>query len=65
MSSVPSRRWLEVEDVIREALADIARGKVVSVPGVQNKALVMFARMVPRNPMPLASNLLQRGRGRT
>jgi short-subunit dehydrogenase len=64
-SSVPSFWWLDVDDVIRKSLADIARGKVVSVPGVQNKARVIAARMAPRNPMPRASNLIRPGRGRT
>ncbi|MDT5347878.1 MAG: uncharacterized protein QOH91_1165 [Mycobacterium sp.] len=65
MSSVPSFWWLDVDDVIRKSLADIARGKVISVPGVQNKALVTAERMAPRNLMRGASNLIGGGRGRT
>jgi short-subunit dehydrogenase len=62
MSSVPSYRWLEVDNVIRESLADIARGKVISVPGVQNKALVAAMRIVPRNLRRTASSLIGRAR---
>jgi hypothetical protein len=39
MSSVPSLRRLDVNDGIPESLAHIVRGKVISVPGVQNKPL--------------------------
>ena len=33
MTSLPSFMWLEVDDVVRETLADAARGKVVIIPG--------------------------------
>lgn len=49
MSSVPSFWWLDVDDVIRKSLSDIARGKVVSVPGLKNKALVTAKRLVSRS----------------
>jgi short-subunit dehydrogenase len=62
LSSVPSYRWLEVDNVIRESLTDIARGKVISVPGVQNKALVAARRIVPRNLRRTASSLTGRAR---
>ena len=39
MTSLPSFMWLEVDDVVRESLADIARGKVVIIPGMQYKAI--------------------------
>jgi short-subunit dehydrogenase len=65
MSSLPSFLWLEVDDVIRESLADIARGKVISVPGLQYKALVAAGRLVPRNLLRLVANVIGGGRGRT
>ncbi len=34
MAGVPSFMWLEVDDVVRESLSDIARGKVLSIPGL-------------------------------
>ena len=39
MEGTPSFLWLEVEDVVRDCLADAAKGNVVIVPGVQYKAL--------------------------
>ncbi|WP_375489235.1 SDR family NAD(P)-dependent oxidoreductase [uncultured Mycobacterium sp.] len=65
VSSVPSFWWLEVDDVIRKSMADIARGKVISVPGVQNKALGIAGRITPRNPILRTGNVIRRNRGRT
>jgi uncharacterized protein len=65
MTSLPSFMWLEVDDVIRESLADIARGKVIIIPGMQYKAITTAGRMVPRNLARAATNVFGRGRGRT
>jgi short-subunit dehydrogenase len=65
MKSLPSFMWLEVDDVVRETMADVARGKVVIIPGVQYKALTTASRMVPRNLARAATRVLGRGRGRT
>ncbi|MGH8962312.1 MAG: SDR family NAD(P)-dependent oxidoreductase, partial [Jatrophihabitantaceae bacterium] len=40
MSHVPERMWLDASVVVREGLADAARGKPISVPSRQYKALV-------------------------
>ncbi len=37
MASIPGPMWLTVDDVVDDSLADIAKGKVVSIPGVQYK----------------------------
>ena len=34
MAKLPSFMWLEVDDVVSTSLADIAAGKVISVPGL-------------------------------
>jgi uncharacterized protein len=65
MASLPSFMWLEVDDVVRETLADIARGKVVIVPGLQYKAITSGLRMVPRSLARTATRTFGRGRGRT
>jgi short-subunit dehydrogenase len=65
MAKLPSFMWLEVDDVVTQSLADIAGGKVVSVPGVQYKALVTAGRLIPRG---LARGFVKRvggGRGRS
>jgi short-subunit dehydrogenase len=65
MASLPSFMWLEVEDVVRDCLADVAGGKVVIVPGAQYKALTIAGRMVPRNLVRAVNNMMGQGRGRT
>ncbi len=45
---LPDWMWLDAPDVVRGALADFRRGKSVSVPGAQYKALSTLARYLPR-----------------
>lgn len=57
--------WLEVDDVIRETMADIAKDKVVIIPGLQYKALTTGGRIVPRNVVRALTKVVGKGRGRT
>jgi len=65
MANTPSFMWLEVDDVIRETMADVARGKVVIVPGLQYKALTTGGRMMPRKLVRAMTKVVGRGRDRT
>ncbi|MCV7278259.1 SDR family oxidoreductase [Mycolicibacterium flavescens] len=65
MEGTPSWFWLQVDDVVRETLADAAKGKVVIVPGLQYKAVVTGGRLVPRNLVRAMTKVVGRGRGRT
>jgi short-subunit dehydrogenase len=65
MAGTPSFFWLEVADVVRDCLADVAKGKVVIVPGLQYKVLTTGGRMVPRNLVRAMTKVVGRGRGRT
>jgi short-subunit dehydrogenase len=65
MSSIPGPMWLTVEDVVSESLADIAKGKVVSIPGVQYKVLTTGGRLIPRGVVRAFTKRVGRGRGRT
>jgi short-subunit dehydrogenase len=48
MSHVPDRMWLDAATVVAEGLADAAKGRPISVPSRQYKALVTGARILPR-----------------
>ena len=48
MSHVPERMWLDAKDVVAEGLADAAKGKPLSTPSLEYKAMVAAARIVPR-----------------
>ena len=65
MAGTPSRLWLEVPDVVRDALADVAKGQVVIIPGLQYKVLTTGGRLVPRNLVRALTKAVGRGRGRT
>jgi short-subunit dehydrogenase len=65
MDGTPSFLWLEVEDVVRDCLADAAKGNVVIVPGLQYKALTTAGRLVPRNLVRRINKTVAKGRGRT
>jgi short-subunit dehydrogenase len=65
MSGTPSFLWLEVDDVVRETMAGVARDKVVIIPGLQYKALTTGGRMVPRSLVRAVTKVVGRGRNRT
>jgi short-subunit dehydrogenase len=65
MSGTPSWLYLEVDDVVRETMADVAKDKVVIVPGLQYKALTTGGRVIPRNLVRAMTKVVGKGRGRT
>ena len=65
MSGTPSWFWLEVDDVVRDTMADVAKGKVVIIPGLQYKALTTGGRVVPRTLVRAMTKVVGKGRGRT
>ncbi|GAA1347833.1 SDR family NAD(P)-dependent oxidoreductase [Arthrobacter roseus] len=46
-ATVPSWMWLNVEQVVSEALRDAAAGKAVSIPSVRYKVLAFVAQLLP------------------
>ena len=60
-SSYPAFAWLKVQDVAAAGLADVARGKALSVPGLIYKGLTAAASVTPRNLTRRLSSLVQRG----
>ncbi|MER7173715.1 SDR family NAD(P)-dependent oxidoreductase [Streptomyces mesophilus] len=47
--NIPSWMWLDADKVAASALADLARGKQVSIPDARYKTLLGAAKLVPRN----------------
>ncbi|MGX2996795.1 SDR family NAD(P)-dependent oxidoreductase [Streptomyces sp. JNUCC 64] len=46
--SIPGWMWLDADKVVAAGLADLARGRVVSVPDPRYKALMGLAKLAPR-----------------
>lgn len=47
MSGLPRAFWLDADGLVHGAMDDLRKGKTVSVPGAQYKALVFLGRLVP------------------
>ncbi|MEO9220352.1 MAG: SDR family oxidoreductase [Mycobacteriaceae bacterium] len=65
MAATSNRLWLDADDVVSACLSDLQRGKVVSVPGRQYKAIVGVSHLVPRAAARWAANRVGSGRGRS
>jgi len=65
MAGTPSFLYLEVEDVVRDCVADAAKGNVVIIPGTQFKALTTAGHVVPRSWVRRINKSVAKGRGRT
>jgi short-subunit dehydrogenase len=48
MSQTPSWLWMEADEVVSVALRDLARGRLVSVPGATYKVVAFGLRHLPR-----------------
>jgi short-subunit dehydrogenase len=45
--SAPSWLWLEADDLVREALKDLQKGRTISIPSKRYKAISVVARYTP------------------
>lgn len=62
MSSIPEFMWLDSDRLVRDCLDDVAKGKVVSVPGPQYKAIVAALRLIPRGVVRSRARMVHRPR---
>ncbi|MGW5729275.1 SDR family NAD(P)-dependent oxidoreductase [Nocardia beijingensis] len=65
MPSLPKALWLSVEQVVAGSLRDLEKDRVLSVPGMQYKALTTVAGMIPRTLGARLDRGLFDARGRT
>jgi uncharacterized protein len=64
MSKLPAIGWLDVDDVVGDCLADVRRGKVVSVPSKRYKTVVFSVRHLPRALVRRGSGMVSMSRNR-
>lgn len=65
MSSTPSWIWLSADDVVDTAIRALDEDKVISIPSLRYKAVVVAARLVPRRLARRYASRVGAGRGRT
>ena len=49
MTKLPQWMWLDAPDLVSQALADVEKGAVISIPGRQYQAIAAALRVVPRS----------------
>jgi short-subunit dehydrogenase len=59
---IPSWLWLDSESLVRSALRDVERGKVISIPSLRYKVIIWFARHLPRSAIRAASRAISSSR---
>jgi uncharacterized protein len=60
--NIPRTMWLDADDLVAECLQDVAAGKVISIPSLRYKVLMLGARHAPRGVIRAASRRLRSGR---
>ncbi|WP_067546742.1 SDR family NAD(P)-dependent oxidoreductase [Nocardia crassostreae] len=63
--SLPRQLWLSVDEVVAGSLADLEKNRVISVPGMQYKAIAAVAGLIPRSLVTRLNRGLFNARGRT
>jgi short-subunit dehydrogenase len=61
--SGPAFLWMDADRVVADALADLARGKVVSIPGAVYKGIYLATRVVPPSLVRRLAARAAAGRG--
>ncbi|MGH3709825.1 MAG: SDR family NAD(P)-dependent oxidoreductase, partial [Pseudonocardiaceae bacterium] len=62
MTGTPAAFYLNADDVVRDCLVDLRRGRTISVPGRQYRALVGLVDVLPRSVVRYFAGRTGRGR---
>jgi uncharacterized protein len=60
--SVPGPMWVDLEEVVTEALEDVAKGKIISIPTRRYQVLMFAARHFPRAAVRAVSRRMSSSR---
>ncbi|MFC9996406.1 SDR family NAD(P)-dependent oxidoreductase [Nocardia sp. NPDC127526] len=63
--SLPRQLWLTVDEVVAGSLDDLEKNRVISVPGMQYKAIAAVAGLIPRSLVTRLNRGLYNALGRT
>ena len=61
-SKLPGLLWLDADTLVADCLADVARGRVISIPSLRYQVGIALARHVPRRTVRAVSRLLSSSR---
>jgi short-subunit dehydrogenase len=61
-SSIPNALWVDAEPLVRAALRDVDRGKVISIPTIRYKVLIWLARHFPKSAIRSVSGSISSSR---
>jgi hypothetical protein len=61
-SSIPNAMWLEPEPLVRAALKDADRGKVISIPTIRYRTLFWLVRHAPKSTIRSISGAISSDR---
>ncbi|MBF6138013.1 SDR family NAD(P)-dependent oxidoreductase [Nocardia otitidiscaviarum] len=65
LGRLPRPLWLSVDEVVAGSLSDLEKNRVISVPGMQYKAVTAVAGLMPRSLAARLNRGLFNARGRT
>ena len=60
--AIPRPMWIDLDEMVREALEDVAKGKVISIPTRRFKVMIFAARHFPRSAVRAVSRRMSSSR---
>jgi short-subunit dehydrogenase len=61
-SSIPNSLWVDAESLVRAALRDVDRGKVISIPTIRYRVLIWLVRHAPKSAVRAISGSISSSR---